>query len=396
MTSSRIAAVLGLVALAVLARADSAGDAYKSLAKEYDDALAAYQKAFGAAKTDEERAKVLRDRHPNVASYAKKFMAMASEHPDNTAAVDSLVWVVLHPMDSSLEEAALRDKALLLLGKSHADDDRVGSLCTRLVQSIDVTTEKFLREVHQKAKKKPVKARAAASLAVNLRHRARLIPALEKNAAARKQYEAALGKAVVTALLAQDAKKLRAESEKLFEEVEEKFGDLPHPTHGKLEDYAKRNLLAMRKPVETDRLAPVLSGEDVNGKKLTLADHKGSVVLLDFWADSFAPSRAKYEYERGLVKRLANKPFVLLGVNGDFDREALKKTMAKEKITWRSFFDGGGPGGPIATRWDVEVWPTILLIDHKGIVRHVFVGWPEAKKLDGLIDGLVSEALKSP
>jgi peroxiredoxin len=304
--------------------------------------------------------------------------------------------VVVHPLDPSLEESALRGKALALLARHHADDDRVGSLCTRLVQGVDAGTERFLRDVRERAKKKPVKARAAASLALNLRHRARLIASLEKNADARKQYEAALGKQAVAALLEQDAKKLRAESEKLFEEVADRYGDLPHPTHGKLELYAKRNLLAMRRPVEPDRLAPPISGEDVLGKKLSLADYKGSVVLLDFWADAFAPSRAKYAYERGLVKRLEKKPFVLLGVNGDYDREALKKTLAKEKITWRSFFDGGGPGGPIATRWDVEVWPTVILIDHKGVVRHVFVGWPEAKKLDGLIDGLVAEALKAP
>jgi len=392
---SRIAALCLLAAAGLAARADSGGD-YKALAKEYDDALLAYQKAFQSAKTDDERAKVVRDKHPRTGDYAKKFMALAREHADRPAAVDALVWVVVHPLDPSLAESALRARALGLLAKGHPDDDRVGSLCTRLVQSLDAATESFLREVLDKATKKPVKARATASLAVNLRQRSRLIPALEKNADARKRYEAAFGKSVVSALLEQDAKKLHEESEKLFGEVVEKFGDLPHPTHGKLETFARRNLLAMRKPVGPDRVAPPIRGEDVDGEKLALSEYKGKVVLLDFWADAFAPSRAKYEYERGLVERMAKKPFVLLGVNGDSDREALKKTVKKEKVTWRSFFDGGGPGGPIATRWDVEVWPTVILIDHKGVVRHVFIGWPEAKKLDGLIDGLVTEALESP
>jgi peroxiredoxin len=322
-------------------------------------------------------------------------MAIARTHPDGAAAADCLVWVVIHPIDPASEEAALRGKALAALAKDHADDDKVGSLCTRLVQSIDEATETFLRAVRDKAKKKPVKARACASLAVNLRHRARLIPVLAKSAEGREAYEAAFGKTTITALLEQDAKKLRAESEKLFEEVAEKYGDLPHPTHGKLGAFAKRNLLAMRAPVGPGRVAPPITGEDLNGKKLTLAEFKGNVVLLDFWGDGFAPCRAAYAYERGLVKRLTNKPFVLLGVNGDVDRAALKKTVAKEKLTWRSFHDGG-TGGPIATRWDVEVWPTLFLIDHKGVVRHVFVGWPEAKKLDALIDGLVGDAQRNP
>ena len=42
-------------------------------------------------------------------------------------------------------------------------------------------------------------------------------------------------------------------------------------------------------------------------------------------------------HERSLVKRLAGKPFALIGVNTDEDREELKKVVKQEKITWRSF-----------------------------------------------------------
>ena len=80
-----------------------------------------------------------------------------------------------------------------------------------------------------------------------------------------------------------------------------------------------------------------------------------------------------------------------LSISGDSDRKAAQRAVKEEGITWQSFWDAE-VYGPIATRWDVEVWPTLFLIDHKGVVRHVFVGWPEAKKLDALIDGLVSEA----
>jgi thiol-disulfide isomerase/thioredoxin len=369
--------------------------AYKALAKEFDDALAAYQKAYQAARTPEEKQKVVKEKHPPVADFATKFMALARQHAGTAAAADALVWVVTHPLDAAQPEAKLRDEALGLLGKHHADSDAVGSLCTQLVLLVDPATEKFLRAVREKAKKVPVKARAVASLAVNLRHRARTIAALGKNADARKQYEAALGKKAIAALLEQEPKELRGESEKLFEEVNEKYGDLPHPTHDKLGLFARRNLQAMRSPADVDRVAPPMSGEDSDGKKLTLAQFKGQVVLVDFWSDAFEPCRAMYDYERGLVKRLAGKPFVLLGVNGDMDRDELKKVVAREKMTWRSIWDRA-TGGPIATRWDVEVWPTVLLIDHKGVIRHSFVGWPETKKLDQLIDTLVREALKNP
>jgi hypothetical protein len=50
-------------------------------------------------------------------------------------------------------------------------------------------------------------------------------------------------------------------------------------------------------------------------------------------------------------------------------KDVLRKAMASEKITWRSFWDGGSTGGPIATRWNVHSWPTIYVLDEKGVIR---------------------------
>jgi hypothetical protein len=99
-----------------------------------------------------------------------------------------------------------------------------------------------------------------------------------------------------------------------------------------------------------------------------------------------------YPHERSLVKRLEGKPFALVGVNSDSDRTALKKVLQEENITWRSFFDGGKVGGPIATRWAVEGWPTLYVIDHQGVIRHKHVGSPGDKVLDDEIEKLLKEA----
>jgi hypothetical protein len=98
-----------------------------------------------------------------------------------------------------------------------------------------------------------------------------------------------------------------------------------------------------------------------------------------------------YPHERSLVKRLENKPFVLLGVNSDSDLNALKKVLVKEKITWRSFQNGSTDGG-IATRWAIEGWPTLFLIDAKGVIRHMHLGSPGDKVLDEEVEKLVKEA----
>lgn len=95
-----------------------------------------------------------------------------------------------------------------------------------------------------------------------------------------------------------------------------------------------------------------------------------------------------YPHERSLVKRLADKPFALLGINSDRDREALKETVAKEEITWRSWWDGGSIEGPIATKWDVEGWPTVYVLDARGVIRFTHA---HGEKLDEAVDALLKE-----
>ena|SRR5437868_5252333 len=95
-----------------------------------------------------------------------------------------------------------------------------------------------------------------------------------------------------------------------------------------------------------------------------------------------------YPHERSLVKRLADKPFVLLGVNSDRDHDELKKVLEKEQITWRSWYDGGSTSGPIATRWNVHGWPTVYVLDADGVIRYRDV---REKKLDEAVDTLLRE-----
>jgi hypothetical protein len=102
-----------------------------------------------------------------------------------------------------------------------------------------------------------------------------------------------------------------------------------------------------------------------------------------------------YPHERSLVKKLADKPFALVGVNSDPDRKGLKDVLEKEQITWRSFWNGEkGTGGPISSDWNVRGWPTLYVIDHKGVIRHKWVGSPGEAVMDKAIEKLVEEAAK--
>ena len=84
----------------------------------------------------------------------------------------------------------------------------------------------------------------------------------------------------------------------------------------------------------------------------------------------------------------------MIGVNvNGYDVKKLKKEMDKEKLTWRSFADPGALGrGPIATRWNFAATPTFYVIDHKGFIRHKWVGAPGAKVMDAALDKLIKVA----
>jgi ribosomal protein S1 len=94
-----------------------------------------------------------------------------------------------------------------------------------------------------------------------------------------------------------------------------------------------------------------------------------------------------YPHERSLVEKMEGKLFALLGVNTDDDRAEIKQVIQTEKINWRSWWDGSG--GRIVNQWGVKAFPTIYLIDHKGIIRHQNL---RGKALDEAIEKLVREA----
>jgi hypothetical protein len=54
------------------------------------------------------------------------------------------------------------------------------------------------------------------------------------------------------------------------------------------------------------------------------------------------------------VKRLEGKPFALIGINSDINKDYLKEENERQQITWRSFWCGeGGTLGPIPIKWNV-------------------------------------------
>src|SRR5262245_13909752 len=78
-------------------------------------------------------------------------------------------------------------------------------------------------------------------------------------------------------------------------------------------------------------------------------------------------------HERSLVADMKGKAFALIGVNSESSLDEYRRLAAAEHVVWPSFFDGGSTEGPIATKWGVRGWPTVYVLDKKGVIRFVDV-----------------------
>jgi hypothetical protein len=88
------------------------------------------------------------------------------------------------------------------------------------------------------------------------------------------------------------------------------------------------------------------------------------------------------------VKNLEGKPFALIGVNGlDHEPRKLKEVMEREKLNWRSF-----GGRAVAAQWNPRSTPSYYLIDHKGVIRRKWQGYPGMNAIDAALERLIREA----
>ena len=89
------------------------------------------------------------------------------------------------------------------------------------------------------------------------------------------------------------------------------------------------------------------------------------------------------------MKNLAEKPFALIGVHGlAYEPKKLKEVMEKEKLNWRSFADQR----VISAKWSARGTPTYYIIDHNGVIRYKWTGYPGAKAIDQALEKLIKEA----
>ncbi len=155
--------------------------------------------------------------------------------------------------------------------------------------------------------------------------------------------------------------------------------------HGSLKGYDEniaRYAEASRRRVALDsrsyeRAAPGWSLPDLDGKSLRLTDHKGKVVVLDFWGTWCGPCREELPIFQKVYERYRNKDVVFYGINwersgpGTDVKKLVRDYMAKYGYSFPVVLDHDRVA---QTAYDIEAFPTVFLIDKTGKIRYRNVG----------------------
>lgn len=330
----------------------SAQDAEGKLAawqKDYNRAVQDFTRTLRAARSPEEREQLM-ERHPGAA-YARQLVELAAKHPRTPVAAEALVRAALADQTELGDTAGAR--AYEALARDHVNSPKLFGLFAAATASLLPASETLLKAVAETSAEPKLQAQALIALA--------------------NKYKTSN----------------TAQAEEYFRLIGEKF-DRERYLRGTMGEHARKEIAYLQK-FGVGRPAPDIAGADVDRQPFKLSDYRGKAVLIAFSGDWCGPCRSMYPHERALVTAMKNRPFVLLGVNSD-PLERARAVVQRGDITWRLWWDGGSPGGPIAEQWEIHAWPSFVLLDHRGHIRQRWRGVPEPEALHRAVETLVKEA----
>jgi thiol-disulfide isomerase/thioredoxin len=120
-----------------------------------------------------------------------------------------------------------------------------------------------------------------------------------------------------------------------------------------------------------DRLAPSFSVHTVDGRQISLDELVGKIVVMDFWASWCGPCRESVPELKALTKKYSSSELVLVSFSADTDQQAWKDFLTKHDMDCPQSWDGDGG---IRKQFDVNVFPTHLVLDQEGFIRERIVG----------------------
>ena len=144
---------------------------------------------------------------------------------------------------------------------------------------------------------------------------------------------------------------------------------------------------ATLKPGKERHAAPEFALKDANGKVVHLADYRGKVVLLDFWATWCGPCRIEIPWFMDLERKNKDRGFAVLGVSMDDEGwEVVKPFLTELGVNYRVVM---GSDSTAQAYGGVDALPTTFLIDRDGKIAAVHVGLANRKDFEDGVEQLL-------
>jgi thiol-disulfide isomerase/thioredoxin len=137
--------------------------------------------------------------------------------------------------------------------------------------------------------------------------------------------------------------------------------------------------------------APVLAGTTLAGERLDVADYRGRVVVLNFWASWCPPCRAEAPNLVEVAEKTKASGVQFVGVNVKNARDEALAFERKQNVTYPSLHD---QPGVLLTRFRTlvpQVPPTTLLLDRQGRIAGRFIGGVTTRELLLPVQALAAE-----
>src|ERR1700761_387394 len=118
--------------------------------------------------------------------------------------------------------------------------------------------------------------------------------------------------------------------------------------------------------------APQFTLASRGGPKISLAQYKGQVVMLNFWASWCGPCRQEMPLLENIYKKYNKMGFTLIGVNVEPDSKAAEGFLSQTPVSFPVIYD---KDSTVSKAYDVSGMPSTVIIDRKGNIRVLHRGY---------------------